>query len=539
MERPIITLCPIGGLGQIGSNMFQIDFKETSILIDAGILFPQEDVFDIEYLIPDFSSIKSPVNLIITHAHEDHIGAISHVLEKFPDLEIMATPFAKKLIEKKLSALQMGAKIKTIYPNTEIKIEELSIYPLLMNHSTPETLAIFLKQENGHGILFASDFCGPIFPETEKKIKQLSCGLQHKILLADSTNILHKKDDVLEDEVFYSLEKIFQENTSTERFFITLFASNITRLKSIITLAKKFNKKILPYGPAIRNYITIAQECGLLDDGFRFKDPEEIEKDEKNIIVLLSGCQGDFRGTFRRFARKEDSLFSPKSTDIFIYSAKAIPGNEKKVMTLLNYLAKENVQVITPSTHTVHASGHASQEYVKYLYKIFNPTISIPIHGESYFLQQHRNFINQNFPQTKVEVLHNFDSINFYNDNSYKLFFIEHEPLPTIIHKNRLPIERPALAERRKMAQGGIIVISINASSVGKGNPEIFVSFLGQSDVTNKKYDPFCLFIKQYLKSNKIKEKEKEKDIEKLRIVARQFITSFTGQKPVVLIHYH
>lgn len=336
MKQPRIKIKPVGGVGQIGSNMTLIQGKTDTIIIDAGILFPYEDFFDIDYLIPNLETMPEPSHLIITHGHEDHIGAVIHVVKKFPKIKVLASPFTAGLIRKKLEFNHHPYPVTEYRHFDQLGFNDFTIDPIHVNHSIPETVGLLIKDiKEEIGFFFISDFkidFKTIYErpfDFEKLIKQ-SKDLKKRVLLCDSTNITSStKETPSEADLIPILDQIYSEAES--RIFITCFSSNIHRLMTFISLCKKHNKKLIPHGRSMISYLNTANELGMIPD-FQsvVKMAESFTGSDENVVVLLSGCQGDFRGTFRRFCVGEDSQFKPRPTDTVILSSKAIPGNEKK-----------------------------------------------------------------------------------------------------------------------------------------------------------------------------------------------------------------
>jgi ribonuclease J len=363
MKKPYLSIKPVGGVGQIGSNMTLIQGENDTILIDAGILFPYEDFFDIDYLIPDLSSIPTPTHLIITHGHEDHIGAVIHVVKKFPKIKVLASPFTAGLIRKKLEFNKHPYPIAEYRHFDQLGFKDFTIDPIHVNHSIPETVGLLIKDTREEiGFFFISDFkidFKTIYErpfDFEKLIKH-SKNLKKRLLLVDSTNITSSTHETpSENDLIPVLDDLFEKAES--RIFVTCFSSNIHRLMTFISLAKKHGKKLIPHGRSMISYLNTANELGMIPDYQSVvKMAESVTGNEDNVVVLLSGCQGDFRGTFRRFCVGEDSQFKPRPNDTVLLSSKAIPGNEKKISLLVNKLSEIGCYVVTAQDKMIHVSG--------------------------------------------------------------------------------------------------------------------------------------------------------------------------------------
>ncbi|MDD0854652.1 ribonuclease J [Halobacteriovorax sp. GB3] len=534
----MLEIRPIGGVGQIGSNSTLIKTKKDCFLIDCGILFPYEDFFDLNYLIPDLSFVEDkPTKLIITHGHEDHIGAIVHFLESYPQIEVWAPEFAKLLIEKKLARKKLSKKVHVYKRDSKIELDDTTIIPIQVNHSIPDTYGILVNNED-KSLFLVSDFKideKPIYePDFDfEKLLSYSKG-KTKILLADSTNILSNNLKTPSEESLISdFESIIKN--SNERLFVTTFASNIFRIKTILDLAKKLGRRVVPHGRSMISYIDSAIEAGIITDTSVLRDVDSIDPNDKKLIVLLTGCQGDFKGSFRRVAIGEDSRFKINQNDTFILSSKSIPGNEKKISLLLNSIYSFNAKAITVADANIHVSGHPGKRDLEILYSKFDPNIAIPIHGETAFIHKHVDWIKDKFPKTKPITLKNFDKVIFDN-NKVKIEQVKDSPEPLLIHGNYLVIEKTKISERRKLACNGAIFISINKDSLAKRRPQINVDFMGLPLFIDNHKESFEEFLKTSLKDRKIKLIEKTQ--EEIRIETRRYFNNILGYKPITTVHF-
>ncbi len=540
MKKALLKIKPVGGVGQIGSNMTLVQGENDTILIDAGILFPYEDFFDIDYLIPNLDSVPTPSHLIITHGHEDHIGAILHVVKRFPGIKVLASPFTAGLIRKKFEFNHVPYPI-TEYKNYEqMGFKDFTIDPIHVNHSIPETVGLLIKDSKEEvGFFFISDFKidqKTIYerPFDFEKLIKLSKNLKKRILLCDSTNITSKTVSTpSEQDLIPVLDSLFQNAES--RILITCFSSNIHRLMSFISLCKKHNKKLIPHGRSMISYLNTANELGMIPDyNSVVKMAESVSGDDKNYVILLSGCQGDFRGTFRRFCVGEDSQFKPRPDDTILLSSKAIPGNEKKISMLVNKLAEVGCKIYTGSDHLIHVSGHPGRDDLKTLYEKFNPTDIIPIHGESYFIREHITYIKSVFPQAAAHYVLNNDEINISPD--LKLSIFDGETIdPVIIHGKGIILEKEKISERRKLACNGSIFLSLKLSTTRMKVEKFNFSLSGLPNLVTQNEEKFKRFLENYF--IQINFKDEAKTNEELRVATRKYFDQILGYKPMTTIH--
>ena len=540
MKNQYLKIEPVGGIGQIGSNMTLIQGANDTILIDAGILFPYEDFFDINYLIPDLSTIPTPSHLVISHGHEDHIGAVFHVIKQFPNIKVLASPFTAALIRKKLEFNH------TPYPITEYRhfdqlgFKDFTIDPIHVNHSIPETHGLLIRDHKEEfGLFFISDFkidYKTIYerPFDFEKLIKLSKNLKRKVLLVDSTNITSNTlKTPSEVDIIPVMDEIF--GSTDKRIFITCFSSNIHRLMTFISLAKKHGRRVVPHGRSMISYLNTANELGMIPDfDSVVKSADSVTPNQDNVVVLLSGCQGDFRGTFRRFCMGEDSTFKPRADDLVLLSSKAIPGNEKKISLLMNKLAEIGIKIITSQEKMIHVSGHPGRDDLVHLYEKFNPTDIIPIHGETSFIRAHFEHIKKTFPSATPHYFLNFDSLIVSDDLKLKIVLGEkHEPI--IIHGKYLTLEKEKISERRKLACNGSVFISLKISKSLTDVEKISFTFQGLPGFITKSDDKFKRFLENYFVQ--ISFKDLDKTTEELRIAVRRYFDQILGYKPQTFIH--
>lgn len=540
MKKQYLKIEPVGGIGQIGSNMTLIQGANDTVLIDAGILFPYEDFFDIDYLIPDLSGIPTPSHLIITHGHEDHIGAVLHVIKQFPSIKVMASPFTAALIRKKLEFNQNPYPVTEYRNADQLGFTDFTIDPIHVNHSIPESQGLLIRDHKEEfALFFISDFkidYNNIYerPFDFEKLSRLSKNSKCRVLLADSTNISSNtlktpsEMDIIPvmDEIFASTEK---------RIFITCFSSNIHRLMTFINLGKKYGRKVVPHGRSMISYLNTANELGMIPDFESVvKMAEAVTPNQDNIVVLLSGCQADFRGTFRRFCMGEDSTFKPRADDLVLLSSKSIPGNEKKISLLLNKLAEVGARTITSQEKLIHVSGHPGRSDLLHLYEKFNPTDIVPIHGETSFIRSHIEHVKNTFPSAVPHYFLNFDTMIVTND--LKLKIIAGEKLdPVIIHGKQIVLEKEKISERRKLACNGSVFISLKISKSLTAVEKITYTFQGLPTIVTTNDGKFTRFLENYFVHISFKDVEKTK--EELRIAVRRYFDQILGYKPQTFIH--
>lgn len=534
-----MIITPYGGLRQIGSNMIHVQTKNQSFVIDCGILFPYEDFFGINYLIPNFTKMPKPDFLFVTHAHEDHIGAIPHFVEQFPETPIIASPFAKRLIEDKLSFASLHAQFLD-FDNTRFELEDIFLDYISVNHSIPETYGLLLRDKKKINALFyVSDFkvdhhCPYEKPFEFDRLKELTKDYKNKILMADSTNILSAREKTLgEGDLVADFDEIMQQ--PNQRIFVTTFSSNAYRLQTILDSSLKAKRNVISYGRSIQRYSAIAEETRNLKEwSKKTTDISSYQESKKKITVIVSGCQGDFKSTLRRIAFGQDSRFQPEKGDLFVFSSKAIPGNEKRLSLLYNELSERGAQIITEKDKCIHASGHAGKEDLKELFNEFSPNVFIPIHGESLFLERHAEFIKKQNKDVQTFLLYNHQSFDSSKLKIKAASLTEEESLPLIITGKRRRLEKDHIRERRKIAEGGLCVVSF---SIEKLSP-IVVDFQGLTFENEVDKDHFQDKIHHLVQKEVSKSSNQYDSLpETIRIIVRKNLAAYFGFKPVVSVY--
>lgn len=531
-----LKLTPIGGVDQIGSNMLLVEGPDGHSVIDCGILFPFEDFFNINYLIPNFTEIPRPNHVFITHGHEDHIGALAHLCEHFPDLHIIAPPFAATLIRKKFEFFPRKLKYNLeVLSEVTYQSSGLEFDYVQVNHSIPDTFGIHITSpKSGKGLFFVSDFKVDPLVEHEpyfdfKKLSKLRSKLTEALLMADSTNITSSQHKTTsETELLPAFDEIFKKDY--QRVFVTTFSSNIHRMLNIIRSSQASNRKVILYGRSVKNYFQAAVDNAIIPSDTKTYDINDINQKTDKLTVIVSGCQGDFRSTFRRIAFNQDSYFKLNQDDVFLLSSKSIPGNEKKISLCLNQIALQKCPVITAGDQLIHASGHAGKKDLEMLFNEYDPDFFIPIHGESFFLERHGEWVKTLKDNLKTRVIHNHDTFDVETHKVTTAQNVENLG-PIIIHGNALEFHRDHIRERRKISDTGLASIVINNDS--KIKFDIFLT--GVTLPPTHTLEQCEAHIEKIIKKN---HKNNKDHSEQIRIEVRRYLFQIIGEKPVVRVTY-
>ncbi len=407
-----VKIIPLGGLGQIGMNITAFECSNQILIVDCGLAFPDEDMLGIDLVIPDITYLKENAKkirgLVITHGHEDHIGAIPY-FEKELNVPIYATKLTMALIDNKLKEHGISERVQknVVAHGDKVKLGIFEVEFIKTNHSIADAAALAITTPAGV-IVHTGDFKidhTPLFGEAIDLAKFAELGSKGVLaLMADSTNAERQGYTLSEKNVGKRLDGIFAEHLKG-RMIIATFASNVDRVQHIINSAHKYGRKVAVEGRSMVNIITTASELGYL------KIPKNtlIETDQirnypdDQIVLITTGSQGEQMAALSRMANSTHRKISIVPTDTIIFSSSPIPGNEKNVSKIMNELAVKGAKVVFQDTHV---SGHACREEIRLIYALTKPKYAIPVHGEYRHLMRHSELaVEMGIPKEKVFVL--------------------------------------------------------------------------------------------------------------------------------------
>ena len=538
VKNQAFSLLPIGGVGEIGSNMTLLTYQGGKVLIDCGLLFPYENFFDINYLVPDVSdlALDDLAAIIITHGHEDHIGGLTYFLKKFPETPIYATGFTQDLIKRKTEEAGMAPTFVLYHDSDVLKFGNITIHPIHVTHSIPETNGLFIRDNSGQwGALYISDFKFDLAPKHERpfdiqKIKDLTKTCKKTAYFIDSTNALVPGKTASETDLLPDLESLVAGKE--DRLFITLFASNVHRMSAICQMAKRHDRKIVLMGRSVEHYLRVGLAHGYMGEiaDSDLWNPAQVKGESGRMLIIVSGCQGDYQSALRRLSAGEDATFRLQSEDKVVFSSKVIPGNEKQISRIMNDISESGAQVVTAYDGHIHASGHPAQEDLLAMLKEQAPDVYFPIHGESFFLQRHQQWLKQHFPQIESEVILNWTSVVFTLDGKWKQVKVD-EREPLLIHGKGLVIERTQISQRRKMACQGSVFISLD-----RVRGQALISSAGLPIAAAELLPKVRELIMNRIRSD-LGGRQEDYARDQIRILTRQFFQQELGYKPVTEVH--
>lgn len=464
----------LGGLGEVGKNMYCVMHKNELIITDAGIVFPESELMGVDYVIPDFTFLKKNENkikaLFITHGHEDHIGAIPFLLQMVNIPVIYAPNQAVGLIRKKLEDRNIQYKNLVVYTEkTKVKYKYIEVEFFRTTHSIPDSHGICITTPNGT-VVTTGDFkfdLTPIGPmaNLHKMARIGERGVT--LLLSDSTNALSEGMSISESKVDNALSEIF--NTKKEgRIIIATFASNIYRLKHIVDTCKRNNRKIAVFGRSMDNNIEISIQGGYIKHKEIFITPEEANRlPDKQVCLLCTGSQGEPLAALSRIANGTHKQIKLRPNDVVVFSSSPIPGNGLSISRTINKLYLKGVEVYTnTSLSDIHASGHASEEELKLMLRLIKPKYFMPFHGEYRMLKKHADIAIQcGMPKENTFILGNGDVLSMYKGTVKRGGSLQAGDV--YVDGNRIgDIGNAVIKDRKMMANDGIVVVIANIDTM-------------------------------------------------------------------------
>ncbi|MBO6482227.1 MAG: ribonuclease J [Pelagibacteraceae bacterium] len=549
MSKEELIFCPLGGSGEIGMNMnlfaYGSEMNQKWIIVDMGVTFADDSIPGVDLIYPDPGFIIDKkddlLGIVLTHAHEDHIGAISHI---WPDLKcnIYATPFTAVLIKEKFKEkkIDITKNLKIVELNGSIKLGSFNIEFVTLTHSILEPNGLSIKTPVGT-ILHTGDWKvdpNPLIGEkvNEKKLKEIG---NEKVLamICDSTNVFNLGRAGSESDVRDSLLKIM--SLKSKRIVVTSFASNVARMESIFYCAEKINREISLVGRSMNRIFKAARQCGYLKNIKDPIDPREAKKfPREKIVYLCTGSQGEPMGAMKRIIKGIHPDVFLEKNDVIIFSSKIIPGNEKKLYSLHNDIIKQDIELVTEETDFVHVSGHPNREDLKDMYNWVKPNSIIPVHGEHRHMNEHMKFAKEmQIPHAlRVE---NGDIIRIFPGDSPSI--IDKAPSGRMYLDGSVGVgeDSQSIKERRKLSQNGYLEITLILNNSGKLNKPI-ISYRGipenllDEKIIFKVEDEIFNTCKMFSMKNKNQEKNL---IESLKQNCRRIIRDKTGKKPFTNIN--
>ena len=537
----------LGGLGEVGKNMYCVMHNDAIVIIDAGVSFPEGEVMGIDYVLPDFTFLKENEDkiqaLLITHGHEDHIGGVPFLLQSVNIPAIYAPNHAKELIATKLQ--DRNIRYDNLYgydDKTKLKFKDIEVEFFRITHSIPDSHGISLTTPDGR-IVTTGDYkfdLTPIGPMADlyKMAKLGEEGVD--VLISDSTNALNEGFSASESVVDETLNEMFGK-WKNNRIIIATFASNIYRVKHIFETCFKYNRKICIFGRSMENNINISLNGGYIDHKELLISPEEANNLKPNeVCILCTGSQGEPLAALSRIANGTHKQIKLRPDDVVIFSSSAIPGNALSISKTINKLYLSGVKVYTNNVlQDLHTSGHANEEEIKLLIRLIKPKYLMPFHGDYRMLKKQANIgINCGIPKENTFILKNGDTLELKNHILTRGKSYSGQDI--YVDGNRIgEIGGAVIKDRQIMAKDGILVVIINVDMKRRElliTPNIttrgFILVNENEELIHKIENKAEETIKTALQNPRSTFATLKSDITE---TLYPFINSLTGRKPIIL----
>lgn len=471
-----LKIIPLGGMHEIGKNMTLVEYRDDIIIVDCGMTFPEDEMLGIDVVIPDVTYLienKHKIRgLVLTHGHEDHIGAIPYIMKKL-DLDIYGTGLTIGLLENKLKEHRLSkSRLKVVQAGDVVKLGKMEVEWIRVNHSIPDACSLAIKTPLGY-VYHSGDFKVDFTPISGKPIdltRIAEIGTKGVIaMIGESTNVLREGYTMSESKVGETFNRLFQ-TLQDQRIIIATFASNVHRIQQIINSAEKYGRKVILSGRSMVNVTETARRLGQ----FRVKkdtfvDIRDMDKyDDSEIVLITTGSQGEPMSALTRIAYGEHRKIQLTPNDAVILSATPIPGNEMAVNKVINRLLERGAKVIYETLSEIHVSGHACQEELKLLLSLVKPKYFIPAHGEIRHLMKHAQIANKmGIDEDNIFIMENGNVLEISQKDAK---FVGDVPSGNILVDGLGvgDVGNIVLRDRRHLSEDGLIIVVVSISRNGK-----------------------------------------------------------------------
>lgn len=540
MRDKVLRIIPLGGLGEVGKNMTVYEYKNQMLIVDAGMMFPDNDMIGIDYIIPDFNYVRQNahkvVGIVVTHGHEDHVGAIGHLLQdvKAP---IYSTPLTLGLIQSKLTRnFKHEARLITVHAGETVQIGHFKVDFFHVSHSVPDAVGLGIETPAGL-VVHTGDYKfdhTPVdnFPTDYAKLAEFA-RRGTLALLADSTNAERPGWTPSERVIDAAFDKVFHE--AKGRIIVATFASLISRMQQVIDTAEKYGRKVAFVGLSMTENARIAKELKYIhyDDEQVIPLENALNMKDEKVVLLVTGSQGEPTSILGRLANGTNRRFDIKEGDTVVLSSHPIPGNEELVYRAVNRLMERGADVIYEAIAPVHVSGHASQEEIKLLLHLVKPKYLIPIHGETRMLKQHKKLaLSVGMEEDQIALVENGRVIEFKNG---KLKLGERIPGGYVFVDGTGvgDIDRDIMRERELLSQDGVVLINLvldKKTGVYKDTEIISRGFMGQDESVD-------LFESLKKRAGKLAQFPSSNLQKELQSVAKSMLFDETRRRPLIFVN--
>jgi ribonuclease J len=543
-DTPPLDLIPLGGLGEFGMNMMAVVCGDTAILIDAGVMFPEPELLGVDLIIPDLRQLQQYKlsALVLTHGHEDHIGAVPHVLPYF-DGPVYGTALTLAFVESKLDENDKAgkARLKRVRPRERVQVGAFTLEFLRVTHSMPDCVAVAIETPRGV-VIHTGDFKIDQTPLDGEhvdfhRIAELgSAGVL--ALLADSTNVDRRGFTGSEVEVIDGFEEIF--TSAKGKIVVAMFASSLYRMQILVDLAAQFDRRVAFVGRGVVDNSEIAQRLGYLrvPAGVQIRDTEVRNFPGQDVVCICTGSQGEPQAALPRIAIDDHRYVKLSPDDVVVFSAREIPGNEKAIGRVKNHIARRDADVISQGDKHVHVSGHGSEEELKLMLSLVRPQHFVPIHGEYRQLARHARVAARVSRSTKVLLAENGDVVRF-DDGGARL--ADKVPAGRILIDGTRSGEvgDEVLRDRRHLAGDGLVVPVVTIgkqSGTLEETPDVITRGFVLDARTEALLREIPSLLAATLEAASVEERTDPGLIkEKIRVDLQRFFRKRSGLRPLVL----
>ncbi|MDY6972913.1 MAG: ribonuclease J [Thermodesulfobacteriota bacterium] len=463
----MLTVVPLGGLGEIGLNMMAIEYEHYLLVVDAGLMFPDDYMPGIDLVIPDFQYLKGKKDnvmaIILTHGHEDHIGAMPFFLREF-SVPVFGTSFTLELLKEKLKEYHLPERVdlRVIGARDVTQLGPFKVEYVSVNHSIVDGVGLVIDTPEGT-LVHSGDFridATPVDDQFTDLIRFAHFGGKGVLaFFSDSTNAEKEGFTLSEREVKNTLEGLFE--TSPGRVIVAIFASNISRIQQVINLAVQFDRKVVFSGKSMITNVGIAREQGFISmpDDTEIRERQIDRFPDEKIAVITTGSQGEPMSALTRMARGQHKNITIKRGDTIILSSRFIPGNEKAIASIINSLYRMGADVVYEKVSDIHSSGHAKREELKIMLSLVKPRYFVPIHGEYRHLVRHAQLARDSgMPEERVLVVEDGDVILFENHKA-RLEGPVHTGQILVDGKGIGNVGEMLLRDRRRLSGHGMVIV--------------------------------------------------------------------------------
>ena len=549
MEKALslpISIYALGGLGEVGKNMYCIENDETIIIIDAGVKFPGVEFPGINYIVPDFTHLKNNRNkikaLFITHGHEDHIGGIPFLLQSVHIPFIYAPRLAAALIKNRLEEYRMSEMANIVEYDSDkvVHVDKFDVSFFRVTHSIPDSFGIVVDTPEGR-IVSSGDFkidLTPIGKDIELARMSQIGEEGVTLLLSESTNVENEGYTPSEKNVYDSIDDIIK--SAQGRLIVSTFSSNISRIQQICEAAVSHNRKIAIVGRSMEKAVEISRSFGYIHvpDTYIIETQDVKRFPNNEILILCTGSQGESMAALSRIANDSHKDIHIIPGDTIVFSSSAIPGNGVMIDNIINSLARAGAEIITNSIlNDIHSSGHASRQELRFMLKLMKPKYFMPIHGEYRMQRLHKELaIDLGVDEKNIFVLDNGDSITLSKGKITKGYSMEHGNT-YIDGKDTNSLNEAVINDRRILIDDGMMAITVSIDTKKNemiSHPELYS--MGIIDQGNKAaYNELVKLVEDMVKE-KLMNKPTFADLKlSIKELAGLYIYRRTKSKPIII----